>query len=48
MYFDEASRVCDDEVSVEYNVYDVSPDVSIDFLSFTTEESEGESLVILN
>ena len=30
-----------DEVDIEYCVYDVTPDVSIDFVSFTTEESEG-------
>ena len=30
-----------DEVEMEYCVYDVTPDVSIDFVSFTTEESEG-------
>ena len=32
----------DDEVDIEYCVYDVTPDVSIDFVSFTTEESEGK------
>ena len=31
-----------DEVDIEYCVYDVTPDVSIDFVSFTTEESEGK------
>ena len=31
----------EDEVEMEYCVYDVTPDVSIDFVSFTTEESEG-------
>ena len=31
------------DYGIEYNVYDVTPDVSIDFVSFTTEESEGES-----
>ena len=29
------------DYGLEYNVYDVTPDVSIDFVSFTTEESEG-------
>ena len=29
------------DYGVEYCVYDVTPDVSIDFVSFTTEESEG-------
>ena len=29
------------DYGIEYNVYDVTPDVSIDFVSFTTEESEG-------
>ena len=33
----------DDEVDIEYCVYDVTPDVSIDFVSFTTEESEGKT-----
>ena len=32
------------DYGVEYCVYDVTPDVSIDFVSFTTEESEGQSL----
>ena len=36
--YDEGS----DEVDIEYCVYDVTPDVSIDFVSFTTEESEGK------
>ena len=31
------------DYGIEYSVYDVTPDVSIDFVSFTTEESEGES-----
>ena len=31
------------DYGIEYNVYDVTPDVSIDFVSFTTEESEGEA-----
>jgi len=31
----------DIDYGVEYCVYDVTPDVSIDFVSFTTEESEG-------
>ena len=31
------------DYGLEYNVYDVTPDVSIDFVSFTTEESEGEA-----
>ena len=35
-----------DEVDIEYCVYDVTPDVSIDFVSFTTEESEGKELLI--
>merc|ERR1740123_1648178 len=29
------------DYGIEYSVYDVTPDVSIDFVSFTTEESEG-------
>ena len=33
-----------DDVDIEYCVYDVTPDVSIDFVSFTTEESEGNEL----
>ena len=33
----------DIDYGIEYNVYDVTPDVSIDFVSFTTEESEGEA-----
>ena len=32
----------DIDYGVEYCVYDVTPDVSIDFVSFTTEESEGD------
>ena len=36
--YDEA----DDYVDMECCVYDVTPDVSIDFVSFTTEESEGK------
>ena len=35
-----------DEVDIEYCVYDVTPDVSIDFVSFTTEESEGKKLLM--
>ena len=31
----------EDYVDMEFSVYDVTPDVSIDFVSFTTEESEG-------
>ena len=31
-------------MDIEYCVYDVTPDVSIDFVSFTTEESEGKEL----
>ena len=31
----------DSNYDYEYNIYDVTPDVSIDFVSFTTEESEG-------
>lgn len=31
-----------DGVDMECCVYDVTPDVSIDFVSFTTEESEGK------
>ena len=31
------------DYSIEYNVYDVTPDLSIDFVSFTTDESEGEA-----
>ena len=33
----------EDEVDIEYCVYEVTPDVSIDFVSFTTEESEGKT-----
>ena len=33
-------------MDIEYCVYDVTPDVSIDFVSFTTEESEGKELHI--
>ena len=43
MYYDEDDRDLPEDVDyrVEYCVYDVTPDVSIDFVSFTTEESEG-------
>ena len=47
MFQTESSFLPDDNPShidygAEYNVYDVTPDVSIDFVSFTTEESESE------
>lgn len=41
MYFDQLKKFNEADIDVEYNVYEVSPDVSIDFVSFTTEESEG-------
>ena len=41
MYYDKPKKFSDGDIDVEYNVYEVSPDVSIDFVSFTTEESEG-------
>lgn len=48
MFKTESNFLPDDDPShidygIEYNVYDVTPDVSIDFVSFTTEESEGEA-----
>ena len=49
MFKTESSFLPDDsdpgqiDYGIEYSVYDVTPDVSIDFVSFTTEESEGES-----
>ena len=48
MFKTESSFLPDDDPShidygIEYSVYDVTPDVSIDFVSFTTEESEGEA-----
>ena len=35
-------------MDIEYCVYDVTPDVSIDFVSFTTEESEGIKELLCN